>query len=116
MAVNPKSLENLRPFTSETAPKGRKNAGLSLLEHINAMADLSRQAVESIRDDESESIIKRRAAERLLDKDDVWSLVDHTHRRPSQSNNDTLDITLRQPQVIYRRHGTDDPLPPIARN
>jgi hypothetical protein len=84
MPFNPKSLDNLRPFTSETAPRngGRKNFGLSLIEHMNAMAEMSVQAVQAIKENETETIVRRRAAERVLDEKDVWNVVEHSHRRP----------------------------------
>ncbi len=76
------NLGNLRPaWTSETAPRqpGRKNAGLSLLEWVNEMASWRKDEVQCVADNENEPIIKRRAAERLLDKGDAWNVVNQTN-------------------------------------
>ena len=85
--MHPNSLANLRPvpFTRETAPKGRKNAGLSLIEQINRMATWPQDRLEKVRDDEKAPIIERRAAERLLDPEDAWQIVNHTHGTPKQT-------------------------------
>ncbi len=84
-------------FSEENPPKvhGRKNAGLSLLEWVNEMAGWTKVEVEAIRDDETAPIIKRRAAERLLDTKDVWNVVEHTHSKPvqvNQNHNETVHV------------------------
>lgn len=68
-----------------------------MIEHMNDMAELSKSAVESIRDDESEAIVKRRAAERILDDKDAWNVVEHTHSRPKIVQETVTDVILRTP-------------------
>lgn len=100
MPVNPRSLENLTPFTPETAPKGRKNAGLSLIEWVNEMATWCKDEVEAVRDNEREPIIKRRAAERLLDTNDAWNVCDYTNHKPVTKADVTHTTVERVKRII----------------
>lgn len=95
MPVHTNSLKNLERgidtrFTPETAPKGRKNAGLSMIEYMNAMAEWTRADVEEVKNDETAPLIKRRAADRLLDETDVWNVVEHTNHRPLNKSETTI--------------------------
>lgn len=92
MAVHKNSLENLkkaRRFTSETAPKGRKNAGLSVNEWRNQLADYSRDEIESVVNSPTAPASKLIAAQEIIQaiKGDTSSrrdLCDYTNGKPTQ--------------------------------
>lgn len=86
MPQHPNSLANLRPhWDSRTAPKGRKNAGLSIIEWINVMGEWTTDAITDVADDPATPHVQRVAARRLLDESDPWGIVDYTAGKPKQS-------------------------------
>ena len=100
------NMTGLTPWTKDNPPRphGRKNFGLSMIEHMNEMPDLSREAVQAIADDESEGICRRRAAERVLDTKDAWNVVEHTHAKPrADVNMNVSDVTHVRRSVIHDR-------------
>jgi hypothetical protein len=66
--INPKSLDNLKPFRRGTSgnPQGRPAAGLSLREHYNQMAEWNEADIRLAQADEKAPMAKRCAAERWL--------------------------------------------------
>lgn len=90
-ANNPNSLANLRPaWTPETAPRGRRNAGLSINEWRNELADKPRAEIEAVETDVNAPGAKLVAARELLqaidgDKDARRDACDYTNGKPKQS-------------------------------
>jgi hypothetical protein len=121
---NPNSLANLakgQPFTSETAPKGRKNAGLSVNEWRNQLAEYCKDEIDSVLQDPKAPAAKLIAAREIKDaidgdKDARRDLCDYSNHKPTTNANVTGDFTLRQPQVVMLRHGNGNPLPPTSTN
>lgn len=65
--ANPKgNPQNLTPFTSETAPKGRTNLGLSVNEWRNVMADYTRADLDAIIADPGAKMAQVMAAQEML--------------------------------------------------
>lgn len=108
MNVNPKSLENLRPpWTPETAPRsrGRKNAGLSVNEWRNELADKTRAEIVAVRDDASAPAAKVMAAVEALAAMDggdkaIERVCDYTNGKPKQSVdvNTSGQLQLKSPE------------------
>src|SRR5437868_5106680 len=91
MPIHPNSLANLRPipFTSETAPKGRKNMGLSINEWRNAMGDWTLQELMEVIEDERTSNSKAIAAQEVYQArcgklEAIRQVCDYTNGKPNQ--------------------------------
>jgi len=90
--MHPNSLAQLKPgvagvetrFTPETAPKGRKSAGLSALEHVNRMCGWTDEQLEQSAADKSLPRLERNAAKKILDEREFWNIVHNTHGLPKQ--------------------------------
>lgn len=102
MAVPPESLANLRPkpWTSETAPKGRKNAGLSVNEWRNELVNWEPDEIESFIDSRRGPAAKQIAAREVLmaiagDKDARRDVCDYTNGKPNQKSEVEQDTTVR---------------------
>jgi hypothetical protein len=90
MAVHPNSLANLDrgvQFTPETAPKGRKNLGLSVNEWRNEMADWPRERLSQIVTEPKAKVAQIMAAQELLKAIDgnlaaIAQACDYSNHRP----------------------------------
>jgi hypothetical protein len=100
MPVVQASLDNLNPWTSETAPKGRKNAGLSLNEWRNALQDFCDEELQAILDDPKQPAKKKTAAREWLDgiagnHNAITRICDYTNGKPKSDDKVTQDTTIR---------------------
>jgi hypothetical protein len=99
--ANPKgNPQNLRPFTSETAPKGRKNAGLSIIEWRNQLCDYAADEIESVLADPKAPAAKLIAAMEVQlalkgDRDARRDLCDYTNGKPRQEITQHVDGSIR---------------------
>lgn len=67
MAVHPNSLKNLRPFTSETAPRGGvQSLGGAVRQALSAMRDMDQDELQALVDDRKTPAYRLIAAKRIL--------------------------------------------------
>lgn len=100
------NMSGLTPFTSETAPKGRKNAGLSINEWRNAMAAYTRGAIEDILEDAGLPAAQLIAAREMLaaiagDDKAVARVCDYTNGFAVATNN--FNIHTDEPKTESER-------------
>lgn len=121
MPVNPKSLENLKPWTAETAPTaGRTTLGATVRQCLNALCGqgLTLVQLEAVADDESEPWARRVAARRMVlaldEGEDFDRVIDQTAGRPDMNvkiaKQDAAQMT--DAEIVQALTDAGLPLPP----
>lgn len=129
MANNPNVRANLRPpWTSETAPKGRKNAGLSVTEwrnelagwELDEIAELLRYADASAAGTPQPGRPRKITAAQIVaareimqavggDKDARRDLCDYTGNKPTSTNVNLNETVHVRRTVVHVRDGLGEP-------
>lgn len=90
MPVHENSLRNLIPAQPGDIrnPAGRpKNAGRTFIEHLNDCGQMTSSELRDVWKDKSLPMLRRRAAQKILSKRDVWSICDYTGNKPADNGN-----------------------------
>lgn len=110
--VHPNSLKNLQPipWTKETAPKGRKNHGLSVNEWRNEMSEWARDEIEAVITNPRATSAQIQAAQEHLQAmagnlDAIKQACEFTSGKATNTNvNLNQDVHVRR-TVIHDRPG-----------
>lgn len=106
MAVHPNSLANLKPVKPGEIrnPEGRKTAGASIKEWVNAFAEWTVSEVKKVVDSPDATVAQLAAARTVLgsivDGEDFDRICDRTEGKPNQFNHLTSDGTFRDEPIV----------------
>ena len=102
-----RQIAALKPFTSDDARRGRKNAGLSINEWRNELADYAKDEIENVLTDHKAPAAKLIAAREMLqavggDFKAVEHVCDYTNHKPLNKSDVTTTEVVHVRRTVIR--------------